>query len=94
MNDHSGFSRVVASFRTRLSSQDIDAFSLTTFDDLKQDITEIQKEQARRRGSQNLTKIRPFLNGLAQYAKVIEVFVAAKPDILACIWVRDPTHGV
>lgn len=85
--DDSAFSRVLCAFRSRLSLQDINAFRYTTFDDLKQTISDIQKEQAQRRGLRNLNKIRPFLNGLGQYAQVIEVFVNAKPDILAFVWV-------
>lgn len=84
----SAFSRVLVAFQSRLSPQDIIKFHLTTYEDLKVFITELQKEQAQRRGFRNLNKIRPFLNGLEQYGKVIEVFVNAKPDILAFVWVR------
>lgn len=86
--DNSAFSRVLSAFRTRLSPQDIIDFRYTTFNDLKQTITDIQKDQVQRRGIRNLNKIRPFLNGLGQYAQVIEVFVNVKPDILAFVWVR------
>lgn len=84
----SAFSRVLARFQSRLSPQSIYEFRLTTYEDLKSFIVELQNEQAQRRGFRNLNKIRPFLNGLEQYAKVIEVFVNAKPDILAFVWVR------
>lgn len=84
----SAFSRVLIAFQSRLSPQDIIKFHLTTYEDLKVFIIELQKEQAQRRGFRNLNKIRPFLNGLEQYGKVIEVFVNAKPDILAFVWVR------
>ena len=83
----SGFSRVLSAFRSRLSPQDINDFGVTTFDDLKLAITNIQRQQVQRRGLRNLNKIQPFLNGLGQYAQVIEVLVSAKPDFLAFIWV-------
>ena len=86
-SDDSAFSRVLSAFRSRLSPQDINDFEVTTFDDLKQAIADIQRQQVQRRGLRNLNKIRPFLNSLGQYAQVIEVFVSAKPIFLAFIWV-------
>ena len=81
------FSRVLSAFKARLSPGDIETFQFTNFDELKAAIDEIQRTQAQRRSLRNLNKIRPFLNGLEQYSKVIEVFVNAKPDIMAFIWV-------
>lgn len=87
MADCSLFSRVLSAFKTRLSPEDIESFQFTNFDELKAAIDEIQRAQAQRRGFRNLNKIRPFLNGLEQYSKVIEVFVNVKPDIMAFVWV-------
>lgn len=92
--DDSGFSRVLSAFRSRLSPQDISNFQSTTFKDLREEITTIQKEQAQRRGFRNLNKVRPFLNGVEQYSKVIEVFVNAKPSIMAFIWVYNFQLGI
>lgn len=78
LND-SAFSRVLSAFRSRLSAQDRADFELTTFKDLQIAIDEIQKAQAQRRGIRNLNKIRPFLNGLQQYSKVIEVLSMRNP---------------
>lgn len=86
--DDSVFSSVLSAFRRRLTPQDVNDFQSTTLEDLKEEITRIQRTQAQRRGFRNLNKIRPFLNGIEQYSKVIEVFVNAKPDIMAFIWVR------
>lgn len=83
----SAFSRVLRAFQSRLSQNEIDKFRFATFEELKEAIIEIQKTQAQRRGYRNLNKIRPFLDGVGQYSKVIEVFVNAKPDIMAFIWV-------
>ena len=41
---------------------------------------------ARRSQSDNLGRIRPLLKTLLSYSLVIEVFVNAKPDVLAFIW--------
>ncbi|KAH6670655.1 hypothetical protein B0J14DRAFT_100518 [Halenospora varia] len=80
------FEKILADFKKRLSSQHTELCQLTTFDDLKASIKRIQTEQAARDGLRNLNKIKPFLNGLRQYASVLEVFVQAKPEILAFIW--------
>lgn len=85
--DDSAFSRVLSAFRLRLTQEDINDFQSTTLEDLKEEITKIQRTQAQRRGFRNLNKIRPFLNGIEQYSRVIEVFVNAKPAIMAFIWV-------
>lgn len=92
--DDSRFSHVLSTFRSRLSPQDIRNFQSTTFEDLQEEITRIQKEQAQRRGFRNLNKARPFLNGVEQYSKVIEVFVNAKPSIMAFIWVCNFRSGL
>lgn len=91
--DDSLFSRVLTSFRQRLSPQDINDFESTTLEDLKEEITRIQRIQVQRRSLRNLNKIKPFLNGIEQYSKVIEVFVNAKPDIMAFIWVCNFQMG-
>lgn len=83
----SNFEEILVSFKKRLSAEHVELFQLATFDDLKDAITRIQKEQAARKSLRNLNKIKPFMNGLSQYAQVIEVFVQAKPEILAFIWV-------
>ncbi|RYP21518.1 hypothetical protein DL765_002154 [Monosporascus sp. GIB2] len=46
----------------------------------------LQKQQAEKGHLRHLSKIEPFLNRLEEYSKVIEVFVQAKPDIMALIW--------
>jgi hypothetical protein len=86
-SEPSSFENILASFKTRLSSEHTELFQLAIFDDLKASIKRIQTEQAARKGLRNLNKIKPFLHGLKQYAGVLEVFVQAKPEILAFIWV-------
>ncbi|RYP91269.1 hypothetical protein DL770_002587 [Monosporascus sp. CRB-9-2] len=46
----------------------------------------LQKQQAEKGHLRHLSKIEPFLNRLEEYSKVIEIFIQAKPDILALIW--------
>lgn len=47
---------------------------------------QLQNDQSKRHGLRNLSKIKPYLNRLKEYAGVIEIFVQVKPDILALIW--------
>lgn len=85
--DQSTFEKIVASFQTRLSRQDLELFRITTLADLKDAINTIQKEQVGKHRFRNLTRIKPFLDGLAAYSSIIEQFVQVKPEILAFIWV-------
>ena len=80
-------SEVLESFKRRLSPEEIEQFEIVTFADLQISIKKIQTEQASRNSLRNMARIRPFLDTLEQYAKVIEVFVNVKPDVLAFIWV-------
>lgn len=86
------FIRSLADFKKRLTQEDCERFSLTTFEDLTNAINMIQREQGLRRGYRNLNKIKPFISFLQQYALVIEQFVNAKSDFLAFIWVSSQTH--
>ncbi|KAI1079677.1 hypothetical protein F5B20DRAFT_160940 [Whalleya microplaca] len=57
-----------------------------TIDDVYNATDEIQKEQAKNGHLRHLSKIEPYLTRLSDYAHAIEVFVQAKPDVLALIW--------
>jgi hypothetical protein len=46
----------------------------------------LQEEQAKNGHLRHLAKIEPYLEGLREYAKVIEIFAQVKPDILCLIW--------
>ena len=85
--DHPAFSRSLEAFRRRLSAEDVENLELSTFEDLRFAIEQIQSDQAQRRTLRNLTKIKPLLRFLQDYARVIEQFVSIKPDFLAFIWV-------
>jgi hypothetical protein len=80
------FSRGLADFHKRLSAEQIEEFQFATFESLQEAIQKIQKEQAQSQSLRNMTKIRPFLNGLVQYSTTIELFINMQP-LLAAIWV-------
>ncbi|KAF5013486.1 hypothetical protein FDECE_511 [Fusarium decemcellulare] len=58
----------------------------TTIDDIWDYTEKLQKDQADRKRLRGLKKIGPYIERLKEYAGVIEVFVQAKPDVLALIW--------
>lgn len=80
------FTRGLADFHKRLSVEQIEEFQFATFESLQEVIQKIQKEQAQTQSLRNLNKIRPFVDGLVQYSKIIELFINMQP-LLAAIWV-------
>ncbi|KAF5700224.1 nacht domain-containing protein [Fusarium mundagurra] len=58
----------------------------TTIDDIWDYTEQLQKDQASNKRLRSLKRIGPYIERLQEYAGVIEVFVQAKPDILALIW--------
>ena len=81
--------RALSRFRNSLDSEEKKAFNhASTESDVMALIENLEAEQGARGCLQNMTRIKPFIKGLSQYATVIEVFVQAKPEILPFIWVR------
>lgn len=66
-----------------------DFTKVTTAKDVWDATDEIQKRQSQTKTLRGLNRTRPFLEALDQFSGTIEVFVQAKPDILALIWVRS-----
>ncbi|KAI0432735.1 hypothetical protein F5Y09DRAFT_300802 [Xylaria sp. FL1042] len=58
----------------------------TTIDDVCQMAAKLQEDAASRARMRNFRRLRTFLDVLAGYGQVIEVFVQVKPEILALIW--------
>ncbi|KAF9767043.1 hypothetical protein IL306_000445 [Fusarium sp. DS 682] len=58
----------------------------TTIDDVWEYTEQLQKDQGNTKRLRGLKKIGPYIERLQEYAGVIEVFVQAKPDVLALIW--------
>ena len=57
-----------------------------SIDDVYDIAEKLQAEQAKRGRMRNMARIAPYLECLRSYAAEIEIFVQAKPDILALIW--------
>ena len=81
------FLSALQEFKAGLSDDDVnECRAFSTLADLQSAIKDIEADQANRGSIQNMTRIRPLLEGLQCYSGVIEVFVNAKPDMLAFVW--------
>lgn len=82
------FDRALNRFRGSLSDEEKKIFHhLTSEKEVWSLVEELQNEQGSRDALRNMNRIEPFINGMAQYASVIEVFLQAKPEIMALVWV-------
>ena len=87
------FTQALDRFRDGLSPEDIAEFKYSKGEDVWNMVERVQKEQSLRGCMQNLARIKPFIDGLTRYAAVIEVFVQAKPEIMALVWVKIPCYS-
>jgi hypothetical protein len=82
------FDNAIRDFKAELKNDKLyDEISKATTIDEVYDVTDkLQEEQVKRGHLRHLSKIEPYLEGLRSYAGVIEVFMQAKPDIIALLW--------
>lgn len=85
----SAFTLGLKRFQDGLTSEEMTEFRFATIEDVWKKATEIQKQQSSRGSMRNMARIEPLLSGLSRYSHVIEVFVQAKPEIMAFIWVHN-----
>ena len=81
------FESAIQDFRTRLKNEELyrEILQTTSIEQVYDATDKLQAEQAETGRLRHLSKIEPFLEGLRSYAGVIEVFMQAKPDVLAFI---------
>jgi hypothetical protein len=82
------FERALNEFKKDLKKKDQVLFKNTTLDDLKKCIGELQKKQHSSRRLQNLNRLKPFIEAIDQYGKVVTIF-ANTNEILAFVWVGE-----
>ncbi|KAF2191077.1 hypothetical protein K469DRAFT_746515 [Zopfia rhizophila CBS 207.26] len=82
------FENAIRDFKASLKDDALykEILKTTTIDEVYDATDKLQNEQRKKGHLRHLSKIEPFLEGLRGYASVIEVFVQAKPNILALIW--------
>ncbi|KAH7359598.1 NACHT domain protein [Pyrenochaeta sp. MPI-SDFR-AT-0127] len=82
------FENIVQEFRTNLKNDELynELLKTTSIDDVYDATDKLQHEQSKNGQLRHLSKIEPYLEGLRGYASIVEVFMQAKPEILALIW--------
>lgn len=84
------FDEALIRFKKDLTDKEKLDFAVTSIEDVYAEAKKIQEKQAVRGSLRNMRRMQPYLNGLTQFATVIEVFVQAKPEIMAFVWVSGP----
>ncbi|KAI1386580.1 uncharacterized protein F4822DRAFT_431452 [Hypoxylon trugodes] len=74
-------------FKRNLSNPALCDFSkISSINDVLEEANRIQRQQAKTKTLRALGRIRPFIDGLKEYASIIEVFAQAKPEIMSLLW--------
>ena len=79
------FSQALTAFRTRLSAEELDTFKTTTYDDLVDELVQLQRQQEKKKEMMNLSRIQSFLEGMHQLGKVVEVFLNVN-EVVCFVW--------
>ncbi|KAL8376884.1 hypothetical protein RB595_007830 [Gaeumannomyces hyphopodioides] len=81
-----GFQKALDSFMQDLTPSQKSQFKMTTSEDLKRSILDLQYTQSQKRGGMvNMRKIEGFIGAMEQFGKVVEVF-ANTSEIVAFVW--------
>jgi hypothetical protein len=80
------FNEALSHFTASLTDEQKDDFTLTTLDDLQNAVLDIQERKTSSKTMRYVARMRPFLEAMDQYGKVVEVFLNAS-QFLAFIWV-------
>ncbi|XXG96436.1 hypothetical protein Hte_002719 [Hypoxylon texense] len=84
----SAFEAALGQFQSELKKKDRDKFKNTTLKDLTDEVEAIQKKQHSQRRGKNLARLKPFIEAMNQFGKVIEVF-ANTSEMVAFVWVAS-----
>jgi hypothetical protein len=79
------FKQVLEDFKKRLKPEEEAKFAITTIFDLKEAAQNLEEKQRRSKTAQNLKRIDPFLQAMAQFTDVIEVFLNTS-SIVCFVW--------
>ena len=79
------FQECLRKFKTRLSKKERDQFEVTTLQELRVSLLQIQKKQATNSQSMNLPRIVRFLDAFKQFGQIVEVFLNTS-EFVAFIW--------
>jgi len=84
------FEDALSDFKKGLSKRELAQFQCVDFKDVEETIKGIERNQKMKKKMQNIARIKPFLEGMRQYGKIIEVFLNTS-TIVAYIWVSSQT---
>ena len=80
------FQSSITASQDSVSKEDVRAFATTKYKDVWAAAREIERDLERRKSLRNFRRLQPFLAGLEQYARTIDVLCNGTP-ILQHIWV-------
>ncbi|KAF8465685.1 hypothetical protein BDZ91DRAFT_849190 [Kalaharituber pfeilii] len=82
------FQKALDNFTAKLSKEQIEEFQNSgSIRDVYICIEALEEKHRQSRTLRYLARVNPYLEGLQQYAKVIDVIVQIKPEIMAIVWV-------
>ena len=91
-NPQSVIAEAFEKLRRSISEEDAKTFATTELKDVWLAVREIENTQRKRQSVQNLRRVEPFLRGIEQYAKVIEVLCNGTP-FMPYVWVCLPFNN-
>ena len=80
------FQQALSRFKIGLTDSEVADFQFSSLDNVYDAIEEIQRHQKASKAMRNLNRVKPFLEAMDQYGKVIEVFLNTS-GFVAFIWV-------
>ncbi|KAH7348115.1 C2H2 domain-containing protein [Pyrenochaeta sp. MPI-SDFR-AT-0127] len=84
-NTSEALNNAISRFRARLTGTELIDFHNTSYEQLRQDIDKIQKEQKERLELRDLARIKSFLEAMHQFDGIIKVFLNVT-NIVAFLW--------
>src|SRR5436189_3052376 len=84
-SDEDNFQAILSKFKARLTAKEQGDFEFATLEDVHREITRIQNEQETSKTMMDMSRIRPFLDAMNQFSKVIEVFLNVS-KFVAFVW--------
>ncbi|KAF8465671.1 hypothetical protein BDZ91DRAFT_849171, partial [Kalaharituber pfeilii] len=86
MTSHA-FQKAFRKFTEKLSEEHLEEFlSFGSFQDVDMCIQKLEDKLLQSKMQRYLARLRPYLEGLQQYTKVIDVIIQINPSTMAIVW--------
>lgn len=86
------FEAVLDDFKRGLKRRDVENFKIGSMEEVEKSIGSLQEKHHLERRLKNLNRLKPFLEAIDQYGKVVEVF-ANSSIFVAFVWVSAPQRS-